>query len=107
MASTVGARYATGRIKATNAQLDIKTVGFAPRKAVVTNLTNQVLVEMNDGLEAGKNLKRIADGTLSVLSSGGIAPVTDASGNKGIRIPAGLADINDTTTEDLLWEAWG
>lgn len=107
MASTVGARYAAGRIKATNALLDIMTVGFSPRKAVVTNLTNQVLVEMNDGLESGKNLKRIADGTLSVLSSGGITPKTDSSGNHGISIPAALADINDAAGEDLLWEAWG
>jgi len=106
MASTVGARYATGEVKATNAELKVLTVGFAPRKAVVTNLTNQVLVEMCDGLAAGQNLKRIADGTLSVLSSGGIGPTTDASGNKGIKIPV-LADINDTTTEELLWEAWG
>lgn len=106
MASTAGARYAAGRVRATNAELKVLTVGFAPRKAVVTNLTNQVLVEMNDGLELAKNLKRIADGTLSVLSSGGIEPTTDTAGNKGIKIPV-LADINDTTTEDLLWEAWG
>jgi len=106
MASTVGARYATGRIKATNATLNILTVGFSPRKAKVTNLTNQILVECCDGLELGKNLKRIADGTLSVLSSGGIEPTHDAAGNQGIKVPV-LADINDTTTEDLLWEAWG
>ena len=106
MSDTTGVLYRAGAAKATNADLNIRTLGFRPTKIRVTNLTNQIEVEWHAGLAEGKNLKRIADGTLSVVASGGVAPASDSAGNLGILIPA-LADINDTTTEDLAWEAWG
>lgn len=107
MASTVGASYKAGQIQATNAELFVRSLGFTPVRIRVVNLDNQIRVEWNEGLAAGKNLKIIADGTLSVLASGGVeAAAADANGNAGVKIPQ-LADINDTTTEWLLWEAWG
>jgi hypothetical protein len=108
MASTTGVLFRAGAVKATNADLYVRTLGFRPTKLKITNLSNQVEIEWNAGLAEGKNLKRIADGTLSVVASGGIVPVdADSAGNPGFKIPAALADINDTTTEDLSWEAWG
>lgn len=108
MSGTVGVLYRAGGVKATNADLYVRTLGFRPTKLKVTNLTNQVEVEWHAGLAEGKNLKRIADGTLSVVASGGIAPVdADSAGNPGFMIPAAMTDVNDTTTEDLVWEAWG
>ena len=105
MSSATGARYAAGQVKATNAELKVLTVGFTPKKFRVVNLTNQIQVEWNSGLPVGTNLKRIADGTLSVITSG-VEPGSDAAGNKGLKLPV-LADINDTTTESLAWEAFG
>jgi hypothetical protein len=108
MSGTAGVLFRAGGVKATNADLYVRTLGFRPTKLKVTNLTNQVEVEWHAGLSEGKNLKRIADGTLSVVASGGIVPVdADADGNPGFKVPAALADVNDTTTEDLVWEAWG
>lgn len=106
MSSSTGAKYAAGSVKATNAELKVLTVGFAPKRARVCNLTNNVQVEWLSALIAGKNLKRGADGAASVVASGGIEPTSDTAGNQGIKIPV-LADINDTTTEELIWEAWG
>ena len=108
MAGTTGILYRAGAAKATNADLLVRTLGFRPTKLKVTNLTNQVEVEWHAGLAEGKNLKRVAAGDLTVLASGGAVPVdADSDGNPGFKIPAALADINDTTTEDLSWEAWG
>lgn len=107
MAGTTGILYRAGAVKATNANLFVRTLGFRPTKLRVTNLTNQIEVEWHAGLAEGKNLKRVAAGDLTVVASGGVVPVdADASGNPGFKIPV-LADINDTTTEDLIWEACG
>ncbi len=106
MSSISGARYAAGQVKATNAELKVLTVSFPPVKMAVSNLTNNVKVEASSGLATGQNIKTAADGTRSVLASGGIEATVDSSGNRGIKIPV-LADINDTTTEVLFWEAWG
>ena len=108
MSSTAGVHYRAGALKATNADLYVRTLGFRPVRLRVTNLSNQIEVEWHAGLAEGKNLKRVAAGDLSVLSSGGVVPVdADSNGNPGFKVPAALADINDTTTEDLAWEAWG
>jgi hypothetical protein len=109
MASTTGLLYRATALKADASEnLDLRSFGFRPVRARVVNLTNQVQVEWNAGLAEGKNLKVAADGTLTVLASGGIVPLdADSNGNPGLRIPAGLADINDTDDEDLLVEVFG
>jgi len=108
MSSSTGARYKAGSIVATNAELLVQTVGFVPQKIRVHNEDNNVMVEWFESLAAGKNVKHAADGTRSVLASGGVEPYSfdDGDGNPGIKIPQ-LADVNDTTTETLHWEAWG
>lgn len=108
MSGTVGVLYRAGAVKATNADLYVRTLGFRPVKLRVVNLSNQVAVEWHAGLDEGKNLKYVAAGDLTVVSSGGVEPAdADANGNPGFKIPAAMTDINDTTTEDLAWEAWG
>lgn len=107
MSSTVGALLATGQVKATNANLDVRTVGFKPRKVQVENRDNNVKIEWDETLADGYAVKTIADGTRSLVTSAGITPLAaDSNGNPGFRIGA-LADINDTTTEKLAWSAWG
>lgn len=109
MASTTGVLYRATALKADASEdLYVRSLGFRPTKLRVVNLTNQVQVEWNAALAEGKNLKRDAAGALTVLSSGGVVPVdADSAGNAGLKVPAGLADINDADGEDLLVEAFG
>ena len=97
--------YMSNQIIATGAAIDILNVGFLPRKIRIVNLTNSLQVEWTEGLPSGTNLKVADAGDLSVITSG-VTTKEDTDGNQGFRIPA-LADINDTTTEALLWEAIG
>lgn len=109
MASTTGVLYRATALKADASEdLYVRSLGFRPTKLRVLNLTNQVEVEWFAGLAEGKNLKTVAAGDKTVLASGGVVPVdADTAGNPGIKVPAGLADINDTDGEDLLVEAFG
>lgn len=104
MSSTTGPRYETGGIIATNALLEIQTVGFYPRKIKIHNITNNYMVEYFDALPVGTNIQHTDAGVRSVITS---AVEPESGANPGIKIPAGLANINDTTTEELRWEAWG
>jgi len=106
MASTVGMRYVTGTVIALNANLDIRKVGGKPRKIRVVNQTNQVQAEWNEELPEGYAYKILADGTLSVETSNGFSLLDGSSTEPpGFRLGA-LADVNDTTTEILKYEAW-
>ena len=103
--------YKAGRLKATNAVINVRSVGFLPNRVRVFNISNNVAVERNpslgDSANPDRNKKTAADGTVTTLATGGILLlVADAAGNPGFSIPV-LADINDTTTEDLGWEADG
>ncbi len=111
MSSNAGALYKAGRLKATNAVIDVRSVGFLPNKVRVFNITNDVTVERNAGLgdsvNPDRNKKTAAAGTVTTIATGGILLLAaDAAGNPGFSIPV-LTDINDTITEDLGWEAWG
>lgn len=101
-------KYACGQIQATNAEILLRTVGFLPDAFRLTNLTNSVRVEWNKALPVGTNLKTAAAGDLTVITSAVEPYVLTApeTSNPGMKIPI-LADVNDTTTEMLLWEAWG
>ena len=66
MGSTVGDRYVTGTAKATNADLDIRKVGFEPKRVKVYNKTNLALLEWNqelakDGTEFFKTSNMASD----------------------------------------------
>lgn len=98
--------YMSNQITATNADLYVRNVGFLPRKIRIVNLTNQISIEWTEGLPSANFLKIAAAGDLSVVTSGGVITSEDSSGNQGFKLPA-LADINDTTTEALLWECFG
>ena len=108
MASTVGLRYDKGFVKSTNAQLDVRVLGFKPTRLVVRNNTNNVMMEWMEGLPDGAFWKTAADGTRTVASSGAPTQLEGDSLNPpGFSLPAGVADINDAVGEDLWWEAWG
>lgn len=107
MSSTVGARYVTGKVVATNANLDVRVVDFKPKKVTLKNETSLAELEWTDVLADGEGWKTVAAGTRTLEVTTGITPL-DASTTlpPGFRIGA-EADINDTTTEVIQWEAWG
>lgn len=103
MSSRTGALYATNQIPCTNANLDVRTVEFKPRKVVVTNLTSLARLEWNEPMADAAGLKTVAAGTRTAITVDGITPLDPT--NPGFRVGA-LADINDNVAETLLWEAW-
>lgn len=107
MGSTVGARYATGTVVATNANLDIRVVDFKPKKVTIKNRTSLAELQYNDTMADGEGWKTVAAGTRTLEVTTGVTPL-DATSTlpPGFRIGA-EADINDTTTEIMEWEAWG
>jgi len=106
MSSTVGSSSFFTKAKATNANLDIRTVGFTPSKVVVRNATSGAMLEWQEHVVDGGGFKTVAAGTRSFVTSNGISLLA-ASGSTpaGIRI-GNLADINDTAGEDLYIECW-
>ena len=78
-----------------------------PRRVVVHNLTNNCRAEWNEGLNAGEAILTIAAGDRTLETTGGFSLLDgDSSQPGGVRLGA-LANINDTTTESLLFEFWG
>jgi hypothetical protein len=108
MASTTGVLYRATALKADASEdLFVRSLGFRPTKLVVKNRTNNVKVEWGAAYPEGTNEKTVAAGTRTEITSG-VTPVdADSAGNAGVKIPAGLVDINDTDGEDLVVEAWG
>lgn len=107
MSSSVGMRYETNKTVATNANLDIRVTCFKPRRLTIRNKTNGAMMEYNESLPVGSWWKTVAAGTRTFVTSGGPLLLDgDSSNPPGFRIPA-TADINDTTTEELYWEAEG
>jgi hypothetical protein len=108
MASTTGVLYRATALKADASEdLYVRSLGFRPTKIAVKNRTNNTKVEWGAGYPEGTNEKTVAAGTRTEITSG-VTPVdADANGNPGVKIPAGLADINDADGEDLVVECWG
>lgn len=102
MSSSVGSKVVTGKVTATGAVIDIKTVGFTPSIVKVQNQDNQCSIEYNDQMADDSAIKIVAAGTRTNVASDGITPLTGQY--PGFSIGA-LADINDTTTEELTYEA--
>lgn len=104
MSSKTGALYATNKVPCNNAQLDVRTVEFKPRKVVATNLTTFVRLEWNEMMDDDSALQTVAAGDTTLITSDGVTPLTDQ--NPGFRLEA-LANFNDDAGETLLWECWG
>lgn len=106
MGSTVGNRYVSRRVVATNAVLPV-LVGFEPERIRVTNRTNQIVAEWQDLMAALEANVRDAAGTLTMPTTNGFSLVVGtSSAPPGFSVGV-LPGINDTTTEILDFEAWG
>ena len=106
MGSTVGARYKAGRVVSTNAALPIRTTGFKPARVKVTNETTLYSLEWMKGMADASAFEVTNAGAKTLETSDCITPLdADSDGNPGFQIGA-RANVNDTTTEVLRWEAW-
>lgn len=109
MGSTVGPRYVTGQVRATNADLAIRKVGFQPRKIRMFNKTSLAVLDWNESMasDGTEFEKTVAAGTRTLETSDGITLLAGTDTEPpGFQLGA-AADLNDTTTEDLIYEAWG
>jgi hypothetical protein len=107
MGSTVGTRYASGSVVATGAVINIRVVDFKPRSVVIKNRTSLCQVQWNETMADAYGWKQVAAGTRTLEAAAGVTPL-DATSTEppGFSLGA-MADVNDTTTEILEWEARG
>lgn len=78
-----------GAANGTGAILDVKTVGFRPRRVELVNATGLVTAVWLDSMTEGRGFKRITAGTMSQMAAGeGITPLSN-----GFRIGVD-ADLN-------------
>lgn len=106
MSSTVGPRYATGTVVSTNAALAIRTLGFKPKKVRIINVTTFYQLEHFQGMADASAFEITNAGAMTLETSDCITLLdADANGNPGFQVGA-RANVNDTTTEVLRWEAW-
>lgn len=69
---------AVGSFKGTGAVLNVRTVGFRPRYVLVVNVSaDNAKGEWFDGMADDSAVKHITDGTISVITSDGITPLSD------------------------------
>jgi len=99
----------TGKVKATGAALQVE-IPFTPRKVFVFNLTTAASLEWTYPMPDAAGVKRVTAGNQTYVTADGITPteayvLDHATDKRGFKIGA-LADINDTTTEFLIWAAW-
>ena len=93
-----GIKQATGSFKGTGAAIDIKTVGFRPKTVDLFNVGGTTIGHWTDMMADGSMLKQITAGTMSLVTSNGVAPLAD-----GFRVGADT-DMN-VSGEQVHWVA--
>jgi len=88
-----------GAVIGSGADLDVRTVGYKPRRVELVNEDGLVTAEWNDCMTEGRGFKRVTAGTMSQIGVGlGITPLSD-----GFRIGADT-DVN-VSGEKISWVA--
>lgn len=70
-------RVKAGSIYGTGAALSVRNVGFRPRKVEILNVGGLAQLQWTDHMADAAGLKQVTDGTLSLLTSNGITPLSD------------------------------
>lgn len=86
-----------GAVKGTGANLDVRTVGFRPRRVDLINLTGLVTAVWFDTMANAAGIKRVTAGDMTAMTAG-ITPLSD-----GFRIGTD-ADLN-VSGEVIHWVA--
>lgn len=92
-------RMMTGALIGTGANVDVRTVGFRPRKVQLVNIVAPDTLMWTDSMADAAGLKEVAAGTISMISSGGVTPLSD-----GFRLGTD-SDMN-VDTQKVHWVAW-
>lgn len=81
------------------------TLGFVPKKFVITNVTDRVKQEYIEGIAAGSFLETAANGTVTLETDGVAAncTVTTTSTVVTVTFSGGICTDNDA----VVWEAFG
>lgn len=88
-----------GAVTGTGASLDVRTVGFRPRRVTLINLTGLVTAEWTDSMTEGRGIKRVTAGDMTqIAAAAGITPLSD-----GFRLGTD-ADVN-VSGEVIHWIA--
>jgi len=97
-----GHRTVTGAVIGTGADIEVRRVGFRPRRVALLNTTGAVTAEWQDSMPDASAVKRITAGDATYLTSKGITPLSD-----GFKI-GDDTDINVAggTPETIHWTAW-
>lgn len=86
-------------VRATGAALPVRTVGFRPGRVRLWNETTGYQLEWLEGMADDSAVQTTDAGARTIVTSDGITPLSD-----GFQVGA-LADVNDTTTEQLRYLA--
>jgi hypothetical protein len=71
-------RSVVGAFTGTGADLEVRTVGFRPKYVKVINVSaDNAAGEWLEGMADDSAVKTITDGTISVITSDGITPLSD------------------------------
>jgi hypothetical protein len=89
---------ASGSAVGTGANLDVKSVGFRPRKVQLWNVASGDRMTWVESMPSGYGFKEVAAGAGSYVTTGGISPLVD-----GFRLGTD-SDMN-VNGESLIWHA--
>lgn len=91
-------RMVTGSFVGTGAAVDVKTVGFRPRRVELFNVTGLALAHWTDAMPDASMVKQITAGTMTHPLTNGVTPLAN-----GFRLGAD-ADMN-VAAEQVHWVA--
>lgn len=70
-------RRVTGAVEGTGALINVRTVGFRPRRVTLLNVDGLVTAEWQDTMADDSMIKRVTAGTMTAPTSDGIIPLSD------------------------------
>lgn len=99
--SSATSRMMTGAVKGTGASLDVKVVGFRPRRVELVNVAAGGLVtgKWQKEMADASMVKQAAAGTTTLITTLGITPLS-----QGFTVGADT-DMN-VSGEQINWTAW-
>lgn len=70
-------RVVTGAVNGTGADIDVRTVGFRPRRVELENVTGLVTASWSDHMADESMVKRVTAGTMTFPTTLGVTPLSD------------------------------